>query len=390
MTTPYDDFERAMLELVPEEEIEFGSLGFTVKGEYHVIVPEKTHLYRVVIDGGTFREIPHRGNCAPKPDMRVVILKDEQGKSYIDRTEEEWLSQNSPNTSGQYNVAHHSHARGSGMEFILDTRLIGQFYAELQGDMRIFIRPGIYYYNAETKYWAGDFVDLTSNIPVTSGFYKWVVIAFDPIAETISVIEGPEMNFLNELIDLTRLPEISVLNDGKIPICAVQLKYGMRRIADDQVTSMADVLSTGVRDTKTPQYLYQETTDQIITAGAWRQLTWDSKFDPIGLVTINGTNDAFTLVSGDWLLKSVQSCYVQQGGLNGNMAIRLQNVTQSITIKEAGTTVSDVNIDGHLFNLILSPVQFSSDGTDEFSLDIYAVTNDFRRAFPTVLELQRL
>ena len=241
----YNDLAQALEELSPQEQVLYGTLGYgATPSDYSVIEPTRIHMYRVVLEDGTYQEILHKGNASPTPGMRVKIRFDEVGVPYIDGVDANWASQNSAATSGNYDVSLHNHSRGSGMEFPLDLRLVEQFYLELRNSMIVYIRPGIYFYQGVTKYWAGGTIDLTAQIPPTPGGYRWSVIAFDPVLEQLALVNGVELLWLSESIGPERLPEVAVLAEEKVPIHAVQLKYGMTVIPDQQVHSMMDMLAT--------------------------------------------------------------------------------------------------------------------------------------------------
>ena len=390
MTSPYDDFEQALTSIVPPEDLIFGHLGFTVDTVYGVLAGiNKSHLYRVRLDDGSFQEIEHRGNCSPTPDMKVILKLDDRFNTlYIEGPDQTWLAENSSSTSGQYSVSHHSHSRGSGMEFTLDLRMITQFFIELQGALTIFIRQGLYYYNGVTKYWAGDSIDLVSYRPTAPGKYRWVIVCLNPADNTIVVVAGADLEFISESIGVERIAEIDVVGRGYVPIVASLLKYGMSRLSDEQLHSMMNTLN--VPTLQTPQFLYQNTLSNASSTGTWTAILWTEKYDPLGYIMFDNPRVQIKLVAGDWILLSLKAHYVQASGLDGNLAVRFRNLTESVTLMAEGSAVLDTDLEARTFNPTITPTPFVSNGTDDYALEIQATSNEFINSFPVVLELQKI
>ena len=386
MTNPiYDDLQNALEEAIPEDKVLYGTLGFTVKGQYAVVVPESTHLYRVVMDDGSFQEIPHKGSCSPTPGLRVEIQYDRFDKPYISGVEDNANAATNPTTAGQYYVAHHSHGRGSGMEFPIDLRLVNQFYVELQGGLEIYIRPGFYYYNSELRYWNGGYVNVGSAIPSQASSYKWTMLCFDAETESMTLLEGATLNFLVESIGPERIVEIDVLSKGLIPICAIQLKKGMQDVVDEQIVSLFDMLPSFALQSD-PVQLSQITTNQLITT-SWTPLVWDESYNKLGYLTLEPTNDGFTLIEGKWTIQRLDALYIQLNGDVDSVAIRLYNETQATEVLLVESLSGN---DSSIHKPTFPTTEFISNGTDVFSIQVKSTLYDFSRTFPTTLELQKI
>ena len=166
-----------------------GKLGYTVGGEYSVSVPGNEALVYVRFDDGSFAQVYHRGRVAPIPDLPVEVGLDGTGNLVIlggDPARPGAVA----GAAGAYEVGLHSHARGSGMEFPVDARLLTPVRASPEGDspdggLVVRVEQGAYWYGGALRWWGGGSITLTP--PATTNQWAWMVIGIDAAAGTSGV-----------------------------------------------------------------------------------------------------------------------------------------------------------------------------------------------------------
>ena len=145
-------------------------------GEYSVSVAENEALVYVRFEDGSFAQVYHRGRVAPIPDLPVEVGFDSAGNQVILGSDPE-----RPNAiagaMGAYEVGLHSHARGSGMEFPVDTRLLTPMRASPDGGLVVRVEQGAYVYGGSLRWWGGGSITLTP--PASANTWAWIAIGID-------------------------------------------------------------------------------------------------------------------------------------------------------------------------------------------------------------------
>ena len=227
--------ELSNFEIKPKEE--FGYLGYNVDGQYSVFATNRPTHYRVVLDTGQYVEVEHRGKVQPIPGLRVIVRYDDRGVGYIHSTDATWLSSQTSAVAVSANVGPHSHHRGSGMEFPIDTRLLTNFFVKLMQGLVLQIDGGFYYVNNELRYCKSTSIDLQSYRPSTINTHCWVLFLIDTMTDEIIFVTGtPKTTTLAlSFMDLTTIPYDK---NSQIPIFAVKLRFNTTQILDSDLTML--------------------------------------------------------------------------------------------------------------------------------------------------------
>lgn len=129
----------------------------------------------------------------------------------------------------------HTHARGSGMEYVVETRLLDQGFVSTDGNggMVVAIKPFLYEYQGDLKAYMGGTLDLTSSIPATASKQRMVVVVWKPDTAALAAVNGAEVGVSSQLsqADIASV----TLGTYDISLMGVVLKNGMTAITDDNI-----------------------------------------------------------------------------------------------------------------------------------------------------------
>ncbi len=224
----YQRLETALSRLIDGEQPIKGTLGYTIDGVYSVTVAENPAKYYVRfadgIGGGGFAQVYHRGRVSPVPDLPVEVGFDSAGNLVIlggDPARGELFD-------GGHEVGPHSHARGSGMEFPIDPRLLTPVKAAPLTGLTVDVAQGAYWYGGSLRWWGGGTITLTP--PASANRWAWVVIGLDPAAGTLAAVSGTAV-VVSAPLEPSTIPAISF--DG-LPLAAVRLRNGQTELDESE------------------------------------------------------------------------------------------------------------------------------------------------------------
>lgn len=96
--------------------------------------------------------------------------------------------------------------------------------------MSVYINPFMFIHNGSLGQWPGGWLDLTANVPATSGKRRWVLIGVDPATSQAVTINGADYGLP---IKLTMDQLAAIDPGGMIPLAGVNLHYGITAIDRD-------------------------------------------------------------------------------------------------------------------------------------------------------------
>ncbi len=303
-----------------------GRLGYTVGGEYSVSVPGNDALVYVRFDDGSFAQVYHRGRVAPVPDLPVEVGLDGTGNLVIvggDPARPGAVA----GAAGAYEVGLHSHARGSGMEFPVDARLLTPVRASPDGGLVVRVEQGAYWYGGALRWWGGGSITLTP--PTSANQWAWIAVGIDPAAEALAVASGSAVSIAAPLEPST-IPAIGLM--GMIPLAAVRVAQGQTELDEADFedlrypvggaqTSFGIAGYALIRDEKTVN-----TDGGTFTSGAWQTRDLNIKAaDADNFVTLS--SNQITLAAGTYRLQASAPAYEV-----GSHQVRWQNVSDGVTV----------------------------------------------------------
>lgn len=260
----YRQLEDAFSEFAKKDRVDYGFLGYAISNDYAVIVPNQPHLYRVVLDDGTYVELPHLGRVPPIPRARVIIKYDDRNLPYIWGLDNQWILQYNKRVAAIANIGLHSHHRGSGMEFPVDWRLLYQLSPQLAQGTRLQLIGGHYYYEGSMYYLPSQVVDYSSFVPTTANAQRWVITAINTLTNPHSII-----NHAGSLVSTTFLLDVSTITQvnypsSSLPLFAVRLVTRQNQIYDQDIVSLLHLVGSSGQALNKAQIL-----ESIVTDGTY-------------------------------------------------------------------------------------------------------------------------
>ena len=161
-----------------------GTLGYTVDGVYSVTRAENARNTTCASPTGVSRRFSIGGGSAPVPDLPVEVGMDSAGNLVILGGDPERAGC----SSGAHEVGPHSHARGSGMEFAIDPRLLTPVKAAPLGGLSVGVAQGAYLYGTALRWWGGGAITLTP--PARANQWAWMLVGIDPAAQGLVAVSG--------------------------------------------------------------------------------------------------------------------------------------------------------------------------------------------------------
>jgi hypothetical protein len=189
----YDAFENALMGINPEPIEDTGVLGYQDdQNLYTVYSSVNRDRFRVRLDDGSNIDAKHNGSVQPIPNLNVIVKYDRLNQPYIDGPDTSKQSAYAGTMASQLSVGPHSHHRNSGMEFPIDPILLTYFQPLVESDRTISIQPGDYVdTNGQIQWFSGSVIDL-SDVTVTTGYHRWVLILLDKTLGTLDYQNGSE------------------------------------------------------------------------------------------------------------------------------------------------------------------------------------------------------
>lgn len=132
-------------------------------------------------------------------------------------------------------VGKHTHARGSGLEYVIETRLLDQGFVSTDGNagMVVAVKPFLYEYENTLTWYAGGTLDLTANIPSTASKQRMVLVVFRMNTAALVAISGSDQSNSVQLDqgDVADIP----ITAYDIPLMGAVLSTGMSAITNDNI-----------------------------------------------------------------------------------------------------------------------------------------------------------
>lgn len=214
-----------------------GQLGYMVGGVFRVVDPDNAKKFFVRYANGNWVSAYHYGRVPQKPGLPVLTSIDNLGRPYIVGEDKTKSDKFHPSSSGGSGVGWHIHPRGSGMEFIEDSWLLKQLrVAPVADSLAVTVAAGSYIFAKALVWFTGVTVDLSSYVPTTVEGILWLVIAINPLTNTIVVVPGEVV--IVDVPDLASIAEIICYQLGYIPLSAVWLKQGDTSIPSFRVENL--------------------------------------------------------------------------------------------------------------------------------------------------------
>jgi hypothetical protein len=325
----YQRLENALSRLLEGEKPLKGTLGYTVDGVYTVSVPDNPAKYYVRFGDGTggFAEVYHRGRAAPIPDLPVEVGFDSAGNMVILGGDLERAGL----IPGENEVGPHSHARGSGMEYPIEPRLLTPAKASPLAGLTVGVAQGAYFYGTTLRWWGGGAIPVTP--PANANQWAWVLVGIDPAAEALVTASGSAISITAPL-DVSTLPAIPFA--GYIPLAAVRLRNGQTELDEADFEDLRFVVgqrrgdSIVIRDEKA-----QNTHGGTFTSGAWqtRDLNVEA-VDTGGHASLSANQ--ITLAAGTYRLRASAPAFMV-----GSHQARWRNVSDGTTALVGTTEFAD-------------------------------------------------
>lgn len=293
-----------------------GILGYSIDGEYAVSVPDNPAKYYVRFAGGGFAQVDHRGRVAPIPDLPVEVGVDRVGNMVI-------LGGDPARGSlfpGVYEVGPHSHARGSGMEFAVDPRLLTPVKAAPLTGLTVGVAQGAYWIGGSLRWWGGGAIPLTP--PAGSQTWAWVVVGIDA-AGSLVASTGAAIS-ITAPRDPSAIP--ALVPAGSIPLAAVALEHGQTELDEDDFVDLRfPVGGRGAAYVLIRDEQPSGTDGGTFTAGSWQTRALNTvAAGAAGIVSLSSSQ--ITLAAGTYRLWASAPAL----GVGGHQA-RWQNITAGAT-----------------------------------------------------------
>ena len=328
-----------------------GTLGYTIEGVYQVTVAENPSKYYVRFAEGNFAQVYHRGRVAPVPDLPVEVGTDSAGNPVI--------LGGDPDRAGLFGGSHevgpHSHARGSGMEFPLDPRLLTPIKAAPLGGLQVGVAQGAYLHGGSLRWWGGGAITLTP--PASANQWAWAVIGIDAEANALVAINGTALAIVAPL-DLATIPAIAL--GGAIPLAAVRVRNGQTELDEDDFEDLRwPVGGRGTSLIVVREQQAQNTSGGTFTSGAWRTRTLNVEAsDADNHASLSASQ--ITLDAGTYRLRASAPAFAV-----GAHQARWQNVSDGTTTLIGTTEFADTSAQAQTRSIVAGRFTISASKTFE-------------------------
>lgn len=323
MNTGYQRFARALARLSSTEKPLKAALGYSIDGEYSVTVPGNAAKYYARFADGSFAEVYHRGRASPVPDLPVEVGFDSAGNLVILGGDPERAAL----FAGDYEVGLHGHARGSGMEFPVDPRLLTPVKAAPLGGLVVHVAQGAYADGAALRWWSGGTITLTP--PGSAHTWAWVVVGINAEAGVLVAFSGTAVA-VSAPLEPSTIPAVGLV--GAIPLAAVRVRNGQTELDEDDFEDLRFVVGGGGGSVIVlREELAQHTDAGTFTSGAWQTRSLNTEAaDRGGYASLSAGQVA--LAAGTYRLRASAPAFSV-----GRHQARWHNVTDGATVI-AGTS----------------------------------------------------
>ena len=314
-------------------------------------VAENAAKYYVRFAEGNFAQVYHRGRVAPVPDLPVEVGTDSAGNPVI--------LGGDPDRAGLFDGSHevgpHSHARGSGLEFPVDLRLLTPVKAAPLTGLQVGVAQGAYLHGASLRWWGGGAITLTP--PASANQWRWTMIALDVEAGALLALNGTAQ-VVTAPLDRATIPSLGL--SGAIPLAALRLRNGQTELDEDDFEDLRWPL--GGRGTSlivVREEQAQNTSAGTFTSGAWqtRALNVEAS-DADNLATLSANQ--ITLAAGTYRLRASAPAFAV-----GAHQARWQNVSDGVTVAVGTAEFADTAASAQTRSIIAGRFTISASKTFE-------------------------
>ena len=323
MNTGYQRFARALARLSSTEKPLKAALGYSIDGEYSVTVPGNAAKYYARFADGSFAEVYHRGRASPVPDLPVEVGFDSAGNLVILGGDPERAAL----FAGDYEVGLHGHARGSGMEFPVDPRLLTPVKAAPLGGLVVNVAQGAYADGAALRWWSGGTITLTP--PGSAHTWAWVVVGINAEAGVLVAFSGTAVA-VSAPLEPSTIPAVGLV--GATRRAGGGVRNGQTERDEDDFEALRFVVGGGGGSVIVlREELAQHTDAGTFTSGAWQTRSLNTEAaDRGGYASLSAGQVA--LAAGTYRLRASAPAFSV-----GRHQARWHNVTDSATVI-AGTS----------------------------------------------------
>lgn len=170
-------------------------------------------------------------------DVPVIVGKKYPSDHYyriIDLNRELYYQHATDDSWRRYLLPNHgaNHTAGSGSDPVpINTGNIvnGMVHETTPETLRVYVESLRYEYNGSLKFWAGSDIDLTSYVPVSSSYHRYVVVCIAIATNTLTAISGAQSV-------ITVFPALPTIPAGNIPLAAVLIRGGATSIDNNDIS----------------------------------------------------------------------------------------------------------------------------------------------------------
>ncbi len=328
-----------------------GTLGYTIEGVYQVTVAENAAKYYVRFAEGNFAQVYHRGRVAPVPDLPVEVGTDSAGNAVILGGDPDRVGL----FDGSHEVGPHSHARGTGLEFPVDLRLLTPVKAAPLGGLQVGVAQGAYLHGGSLRWWGSGAITLTA--PASANQWRWTLIGLDTEAGTLVAVNG-SAQVVTAPLDAATIP--ALVTGGIIPLAAVRVRSGQTELDDDDFEDLRwPVGGRGTSLIIVREEQAQNTSAGTFTSGAWQTRALNLKAsDPDNLASLSASQ--ITLAAGTYRLRASAPAFAV-----GAHQARWQNVSDGTTVLLGTSEFADTSAPAQTRSLVAGRFTLSTSKTFE-------------------------
>lgn len=167
-----------------------------------------------------------------------------------------------PTSSNTYGVPRHTHARGTNLEYVVESLRLEPGRLSWSGSgLTVAVGAFRYFTSGGWVSFEGDSTDLTSFMPATASKWAWIIVGIDPATNLIDAVTSTEQ--VNQVDLTTALLDATDIGD-LIPVGAIQVQEGETDLSTEArffeargwlgkgVTDHGEL--TGLADDDHPQY----------------------------------------------------------------------------------------------------------------------------------------
>lgn len=201
----------------------FGMFGKQVSGSW-IIETGDGRVWVTLDDGTAIRAVNNA--VARIPGLKIIVKPNRDGEMEIEGVQSAITQQSTgQSVAPAIQTPPHQHFIGSGNEDPVESRRFMPGLLHAFSGLTVYIESFSYEYNGTEMRWPGGTIDLTSNLPVTAGYWAWVKVGINPATNTAVATTGTEYA-LRASLTLSVLDAINFDTSGYIPCGGVILREG--------------------------------------------------------------------------------------------------------------------------------------------------------------------